>query len=337
MRTRFSPDVTGVRRSAEGDVQLVELESRAAVGRVAYAQAALPGVAAPIAALVVDGAPLVVVVPGARGGALALQGRAPPHPLPTGREDDAVALDEARAVRALGHLLPLLQAGLYSVTKERLAPAVAPGPSFAPADPGARLVFDVEGLAPDGGEPIVADLGPSFGVLLGGRAALLSGQAAYVVSAGFVVEAAGFEAHAHDRGAREAFARSPRALLEDGALRDAWAAHKKRFPVADVGPFTEDRVEPAIQLARAVVWDLRAEDGVQSVSDVTRERAGRTTELRVEVVLGGRAWEVAFVSTDGRHLHEAVVRRGPRFLATGLKPSGRAVARCLRALCEEAS
>lgn len=328
-------DVTGAQRAPDGKVRLIEVEARGGGGRVAYAQCAVPGLQVPAAALVVDGLPVVMVVVGGRGGCLALAGRAPPHALPTGRDDDALELEEARATAAIAHLAPVLDAGLYSITRERLAPATTPGPAYQPTEAGARRVVDVPGLAPDEGEPIVADLGPAWGVLLGGRAALLRGQAAYVLSASFVVEAVGFEARAHDRGAREAFGRSPRALLDDGALRDAWAAHRRRFPQVDLGPFTEDRIEPAAQLARAVAWDLRAEDGVHAVTDVLRERAGRGTEFRVEAMLGGRAWDVAIVSSDGRHLHEALVRQGPRFLATGLKPSGRAIARCLRALADE--
>ncbi len=329
-------DVTGVQRTPDGKVRLVEVECRALGGRIAFAQASLPGIAGTVAALVVDQAPLVVVVGGEDGGCLMLDGRLPPHPLPQGRDLAGDELDEARVVAAVAHLFPLFADGLYSVTWERAPPPVVPGISFVrTTDARPRRVVDPGSLAPDEGEPIVADLGGPFAVLLGGRGALLSGQGTFVISAGFVLEAAGFEARAHDRGAREAFARSPRALLDDGALRDAWAAHRRRHPDATLGPLTEDKLEPAAQVARAVVWDLRAEEGVDSASELVRERVGRATELRVQVALAGASWDVALVSHDGRHLQEAVVRQGQRFRATGVKPSGRAIARVLRALAAE--
>ncbi len=158
---------------------------------------------------------------------------------------------------------------------------------------------------------------------------------AWVFAAVLLIEAEGFTAEKHDRSAREAFARSPRTMFEEGALRDAIAAHCERLPQADLGPITQDRTEPAAQLAGSVFAELSREEGLTDVSPMRRERVSRSTEFRSRVSLGNVLYEVALITDDGRRLHEAVVRSGHQYRATGLRPAGRAIGRCLRQLVLE--
>ena len=125
-------------------------------------------------------------------------------------------------------------------------------------------------------------------------------------------------------------------MLDDVALRAAVAALCATPPRAALGPFTEDRVEPAAQQARALVWDLRAEDGIDDVSDPRRDaKKGAATEFVARAKVKSVAFEVAFVSRDGRHIGEVVVRSHNRFRATGLRPAARGIARTLRQLADE--
>jgi hypothetical protein len=320
--------VTGVQSSASGAPERIEVEVKGGLGRARFAQGAAPVDGQQLGALVVDDAPVAVSL---GPGVLALAQTSVDR-LPAVTAGDPV-LDEAHAM-SLCPLLLALADGLYTI-------ALAPGASvLARAQPGftadAKLGVLVDvAAASDVGAPVIAALGGGVRALLAGRAALAKGSGAYLIAADVVLDAPGFVARLHDRGAREAFARSPSAVLDDAAFRDALASLRTFVPTAPLGPFTEDRVEPAAQQARALVWDLRAEDGVDEVSDPSRESKGAVTEFVASVQVKQATFDVGFVTRDGRHLHEVVVRSGARFRATGLRPSARGIARTLRQLADE--
>lgn len=329
-------EITGVRTSPGGEVVLVEVEARAGGTRLAFGQVApspLPG--SSLHGLSVDGVPAALVALGEQPGALVLHGGRPHLPLPAVQEGSLSGFSEEALSSALSPVLPLFADGLYSVTRASLPAARAPGPHFVSGRAEELQVLDPGVLASDEGVPVAADLAGGFYLLLGGRGALERGEPAVVLSAGFLVEADGFTARRHDRSAREAFARSPRHLFDDVALRDAFAAHRARYPKAETGPLSEDRLEPAAQLARAVLADLSCEEALDFVSALRRVPSGRTTEFRVDVRVHGASFEVALITDDGRRLGEAVVKSGVRYRATGLRPSGRALGRALRQLSRE--
>jgi hypothetical protein len=322
--------VTGLLRGRDGELSRVEVEVQGGSGRVRLAQGLGPLPDSQVGALVVDDVPEVVAFEaGGDNGALALLSPAS-APLKTAPSATPV-VDEAR-VLALSDVLLQLGDGLYTVGAS--TSCLTPRPLRGWSKGGVGVVDVV--AAPDGGAAVLASLGRSF-ALLAGRTAATSGAGAWIIAADVIVDASGFEPGLHDRGAREAFARSPRGALDDAALRDALAALRASDPDVALGPFTEDRVEPAAQQARALVWDLRAEDGIESVADPVRERVpgSAATEFRSRVRVKSVTLEVAFVSMDGRHVDEAIVRSGPRFRATGLRPAARTLARTLRQLADE--
>jgi hypothetical protein len=323
--------VTGVLREA-GAIALVEVEVQEGSGRLRFAQGPGPGGRGAVGAFVVDDVPVVVVLRGAdEDGALVLPRPAgaplpPVPPLPPG-----AALDEER-VLALAPLLGELGDGLYTLALKNDERMHLARSGWTP-DVAGLVDLDV---AQRRGGAVLADLGAAgASVIVAGREQAKAGPPAWVVKADVILEAPGFEARVHDRGAREAFARAPSGALEDIALRDAIAHLRAIDPLIDVGPFTEDRVEPAAQQARALVWDLRAEDGIESVSDAWRERVGEATEMRARVKVKSVSFEVGFVSHDGRRVDEVVVRANGRFRATGLRPAARTIARSLRQLADE--
>ncbi len=319
--------ITGLRRGAEG-VNLVEVEVQGGSGRLRFGQGPGPVPGTHAGAFVIDGAPAFVVLEGEEPGGLVL-------PPPGGAALPAVPPLAARPLldeeTALG-LAPLLEEfadGLYTVTLSPRGPIHNARVGWSADIAG---IFEPD-IAARKGAPVYADLGVAGSVLLAGRDA--RGPPSFVVRADVVLGGAGFEARVHDRGAREAFARSPTAVLDDTALRDAVAHLRAIDPAVDVGPFTEDRVEPAAQQARALAWDLRAEDGIESVSDPWRQRTEDATEFRCRARVKSVTFEVAFKSPDGRHVDEVMVRSGNRFRATGLRPAARALARTLRQLADE--
>lgn len=320
--------ITGILRGADGEPSRVEVEVHGGSGRVRFVQGSGPLPDSQIGALVVDDVPQVVVFEaGGDNGALALP---PVDTTPLLKAPSTPpSLDES-AVLALDEVLAQLGDGLYTIGTSEASLPPRPRRGWTKGSVG---VVDVA-LAPDGGAAVLASLGRSF-ALLGGRKIAKRAGPAWIIAADVIVDAPGFEARSHDRGAREAFARSPRGALDDHALRDAVAALHGSAPAADLGPFTEDRIEPAAQQARALAWDLRAEDGIEEVADPLRESVGQATEFRARVRVKSVILEVAFVSLDGRRIDEAVVRSGNRFRATGLRPAARTLARTLRQLADE--
>lgn len=324
--------ITGVLRGSDGEISRVEVEVIGGGGRIKLVQGPGPLPDSQIGALLVDDVPEVVVFEaGGDAGALALLSpRGTPSAALVGAPPATPLLDEAR-VLALQPALLQLGDGLYTIgATESCMP---PRPRRGWTKGNNVGVVDLV-AAPDGGAPILASLGRAF-ALLGGRRSALANKGAWIIAADVIVDAPGFEAREHDRGAREHFARSPRGALDDAGLRDALAALRASDPDLELGPFTEDRVEPAAQQARALTWDLRAEDGIESVADPVRERVGTATEFRARVRVKSVTLEVAFVSADGRRIDEAVVRSGTRFRATGLRPAARTLARTLRQLADE--
>ena len=298
-------------------------------GRVRFVQGRGPLVDSQIGALVIDDLPRVVVFQaGADDGVLALSMVSDVEPLVL-PPSAPPSLDE-RAVLALTEVLSQLGDGLYLIGASAVS---SPPRQHCGWLQGMVGVIDV-GMAGEEGAPVLAALGRSF-ALLGGRRSALACGPAWIIAADVIIDAAGFEGRVHDRGAREAFARSPRGMLDDSSLRDAVAALRGMRSTIDLGPFTEDRIEPAAQQARALAWDLRAEDGVDEVADPQRARVGHATEFRARVRVKTVTLEVAFVSLDGRRIIEAVVRSGGRFRATGLRPAARTIARTLRQLTDE--
>lgn len=309
-----------------GAVRLLEVEVKGGSGRLGFAQGPGPLPDTSLSTLVLDGHPVAVAVAGAAEGALVFASTAGTLPAASARlprlDDDGV--------QSLAPLLLDLGDGLYTLAIDHQPPAPVRRAGWLEDPP--RLL-DLR-IAAEGGASVIASLGKTW-VALAGAAGLEHQAPAWVLRADVIVEAPGFVARVHDRGAREAFARSPRGVLDDRALRDAIAAHRALSRDEDLGPFGEDRVEPAAQQARALAWDLRAEDGIESVAEPTRASTDRATEFRASVRVRGVAFEVGLVSFDGRHIDEAVVRTGARFRATGLRPVARAMARTLRQLAEE--
>lgn len=309
-----------------GAPRLLEVEVKGGSGRLCFAHAPGPVPDTTLSALLVDGAPVAVALAGAVEGALVFAGSAAPLPAVSAR---LPRLDE-EGVQALAPLLLQLSDGLYTLAIDEAPPAPVRRAGWLDRPP--RLV-DLR-VAAEGGASVIASIGKTW-VSLAGAAALEHQAPAWVLRAEVIVEAPGFVPRVHDRGAREAFARSPRAVLDDRALRDAVAALRSLAHDGDLGPFAEDRVEPAAQQARALAWDLRAEDGIETVAEPVRASTDRATEFRASVRVCGVALEVGWVTFDGRHIEEAVVRAGGRFRATGLRPAARALARTLRQLAEE--
>lgn len=323
-----SVHITGILRGSDGEVSRVEVEVQGGSGRVKLVQGPGPLPDSQIGALVVDDVPEVVVFEaGGDNGALALL--SPAHAALASAPTGSALLSEQR-VLTLTPVLLQLGDGLYTVGASEGCLPPRPRRGWSKGSVG---VVDLV-AAPDVGAPVLASLGRSFALLTGRRGAL-ENAGAWIIAADVVVDAAGFEAREHDRGAREAFARSPRASLDDAALRDALAALRASDRDVELGPFTEDRVEPAAQQARALIWDLRAEDGIENVADPVRARVGAVTEFRARVRVKSVTLEVAFVSSDGRRIDEALVRSGARFRATGLRPAARTLARTLRQLADE--
>jgi hypothetical protein len=326
--------ITGVQRR-EGRLERVEVEVSGGAARLRFAQAAAPGGKGMLGALVVDEVPAVVALGGSEtDGALVLPPPAgstlPSVPaLIVGRDLEAMGEE---SVLGLAPLLAELADGLYTISlSSRGALHIATIGWTADV---AGLV-DLDIAARQGGA-VVADLGAaSAAVILAGRDQAKRRPPAWVITADVTLGAPGFEARLHDRGAREAFARAPGGALDDAALRDAVAHLRAVEPEVDLGPFTEDRIEPAAQQARALAWDLRAEDAIEEVSEPWRARVGSATEMRARVKVKSVTFEVAFVSHDGRRVDEVVVRTGGRFRATGLRPAARALARSLRQLADE--
>lgn len=320
--------ITGILRGADGFPSRVEVEVQGGSGRLRFMQGAGPLPDSQIGALVIDDVPQVVVFEaGGDNGALALK---PGGAAPLVEAPGAPPSLAESAVLSLAGVLAQLGDGLYTIGTSEASLLPRPRLGWTGGSVG---VVDVDAAA-DGGAPVLAALGRSFALLGGRRAAAMSGPA-WIVAADVILDAPGFEVRTHDRGAREAFARSPRGVLDDGALRDAVAALHAHSPGLDFGPFTEDRIEPAAQQARALAWDLRAEDAIEEVAEPVRERVGNATEFRARVRVKSVTLEVAFVSLDGRRVDEAVVRSGTRFRATGLRPAARTLARTLRQLADE--
>ena len=332
-------EITGVKTGGGGETLLVEVEAESHGKRLHLGQAGPLPIEGTVHGLAIDAIPTVLIAKGPDGGAICLRSALRPPPLPTieVRAPDTFAdLSKDLVRRAIAPILPLFVDGLYSVTLAHLPPAEVPGAAFLrqPEDrkPKARVI-DPGLVAPDDGAPIVADLDDGWFALLGGRTGLKEGATAWVIAADLLVEEPGFIAEKHDTAAREAFAKNPRQVFHEGAVRDAVAAHRARLPTADLGPLTPDRLEPAAQHAGAIFAELAREEGVRDVGPVRRERIGRSTEFRVQTAIETQIFDVALITDDGRRLHEAVVRSGTQYRATGLRPSWRAIGRCLRQLC----
>ena len=320
-----SIDITGT-LDERGTRRLIEIEVRGGSGRLRFARGPGPTPDTTLTALVLDEVPLALVLAGSSNGALVLAtsaARLPPVSARAPRLDD-------EGVDALSPLLAELADGLYTLAIDRAPPAPVRRAGWLPSPP--RLV-DAR-VADEAGTPVVASLGKTW-VALAGAAGLEHQAPTWVLRADVIVEAPGFAARMHDRGEREALARSLRGVLDDRMVRDAVAAHRALARDEDLGPFSEDRIEPAAQQARALAWDLRAEDGIESVAEPERASTDRATEFRASVRVHGVPLEVGFVTFDGRHIDEAVVRSGARFRATGLRPAARALARTLRQLAVE--
>jgi hypothetical protein len=323
-------EITGVRTGPGGAVVLVELEARAGGGRISLAH--LPDGETPaVRGLAIDGRPVVLVTDETPPAVLSMLPsviRALPP------AEATVNLTEHGAREALGALLPCFTDGLYSVSTATLPAAVRLPTSFV-RDVATPVVIDLGPIAPDSGPPVVADLAGGVFALLAGRDALRNGASALVISASFIVEADGFERRHHDRAARERFARHPTHVFDEARLRDAVFAHAMRHTGADLGPFALDRVEPTWQLAQGIAKDLAAVADVVEVRGPERSLEGRIVEYKLGVEHAGLRFLVGLRTDDGRHLHEATVRRGGAYQATGLKPAARAIARCLRELVRE--
>lgn len=318
-------DITGT-LDERGTRRLIEVEVRGGSGRLRFAHGPGPVTDTSLSALLLDGAPLALVLSGATDGALVLATSAGKLPAVSAR---APQLDD-EGVAALSPLLLELCDGLYTLAVDKSPPPPVRRAGWLEAPP--RLV-DAR-VADEAGTPVIASLGKTW-IALAGQAGLEHQAPAWVLRADVIVDAPGFASRKHDRGAREAFSRSPRGVLDDRALRDAVAAHRALAHDVALGPFSEDRIEPAAQHARALAWDLRAEDGIETVGEPERASTDRATEFRASVRVRGVPLEVGFVSFDGRHVDEVVVRSGARFRATGLRPAARALARTLRQLAEE--
>lgn len=318
-------DITGT-LDDRGTRRVIEVEVSGGSGRLRLAYGPGPIADTSLSALLLDGTPLALVLSGSMDGALVLATAAGKLPAVAARPPQ---LDD-EGVEALSPLLLELADGLYTLAIDRSPPAPVRRAGWLEAPP--RLV-DVR-VADEAGTPVIASLGKTW-IALAGQAGLEHQAPAWVLRADVIVDAPGFAARKHDRGAREALSRSPRAVLDDRTLRDAVAAHRALARDEALGPFSEDRIEPAAQQARALTWDLRAEDGIESVAEPERASTDRATEFRASVRVRGVPLEVGFVSFDGRHIDEAVVRSGARFRATGLRPAARALARTLRQLAEE--
>ncbi|MBI1948469.1 MAG: hypothetical protein HYS27_22475 [Deltaproteobacteria bacterium] len=320
-----SVDITGT-LDERGARRLIEVEVQGGSGRLRFAHAPGPVADTNLAALLLDDVPIALVLSGAQDGALVLAATARKLPAVSARPPQ---LDD-EGVAELAPLLLELVDGLYTLAVDKNPPPPVRRAGWLPQAP--RLV-DAR-VADEAGTPVIASLGKTW-VSLAGVAGLEHQAPAWVLRPDVIVDAPGFAARKHDRGAREAFARSPRGVLDDRALRDAVAAHRALAHGEELGPFSEDKIEPAAQQARALAWDLRAEDGIESVGEPERASTDRATEFRASVRVRGVPLEVGFVSIDGRHVDEAVVRSGARFRATGLRPAARALARTLRQLAEE--
>ncbi len=320
-----SIDITGT-LDERGARRLIEVEVRGGSGRLRFAQSPGPIADTALCALVLDGVPVAMALSGATEGALVLASSAGTLPPVSARLPQ---LDD-EGVEALAPLLLELTDGLYTLAIDRSPPAPVRRAGWLEHAP--RLV-DAR-IAAESGASVIASLGKTW-VSLAGGAGLEHQAPAWVLRADVIVEAPGFLARTHDRGAREAFARSPQVVLDDRTVRDAVATHRALSRGEELGPFSEDRIEPAAQQARALAWDLRAEDGIETVAEPVRASTDRATEFRASVRVRGVPLEVGWVTFDGRHIDEAVVRSGARFRATGLRPAARALARTLRQLAEE--
>lgn len=319
----------------------IEVEVLGGSGRLRFAHGLGPGGQGTVDVLMLDGTPVVVacrsdegsgtlVLPSTRGPSLPeVPMRSPPS--------SADVLTErvlAEVVAGLAEILVELTDGLYVVRRDNveaplLASSLAPGWCAG----GAVEVTLVE--AAPLGTSVCARVGAAGARVVLAGAGGARPEVLWVISAEALSEATGFEPWQHDHGAREAFTRSPFVLVEDAALRHAVARLRELHPEASVGPMTEDRLEPAVQQARALVWDLRFEDDVAHVSDLVRVPLGEVTEYRALTTVRARSWEIAFVTRDGRRLDEALVRVDGRFRATGVRPAARALGRVLRALAVE--
>lgn len=335
-------EITGVQTGAGGETLLVEVQADFGGKRLQLGQAGPLSINGTVHGLAIDGLPTVLVSRGDDAGAICLRSALRPPQLPTVEvraPEDLRDLDRDLVRRAIAPILPLFVDGLYSITVAQVPKAEVPGPAFLrqPRDrkPKARVI-DPGLVAPDDGHPIVVDLADGWFALLGGRNRLQEGATAWVVAADLMVEASGFTAEKHDRAAREAFARSPTQMFSDGSVRDAIAEHCQRLPGANLGPLTLDRLEPAAQLATAILAEVAQEEGITDVGPVRRERIARSTEFRARVAVDTALFDLALITDDGRRIHEAVVRSGHQYRATGLRPSGRAIGRCLRALVRQA-
>jgi hypothetical protein len=179
--------------------------------------------------------------------------------------------------------------------------------------------------------PVALDMAGGLSLLLSGKNRLAKGELVAVVSAAVDPDAA-----TPDQAAlREALLRQTHPMADSAAIRDALFAHAKRHTQATLGPLTEDRMEPALQMARVTFLDLAVEEGVGEVGTLTRTSQGNITEYMAEVQVGGALCQVVLATTDGRRLQEGMVRQGLRHLATGIKPAGRALGRTLRQLAAE--
>lgn len=299
----------------------VEVEVHGGTRRLAFAQAAF-GAHSVLAALTVDGLPRVLTLHGAHRGALVVGPAAAGLPMLTGH----AALDDT-SIAALEPVLGLFADGLYTITTGACVPAEAP-PDFV--EGGGR--FTLPG-APVGGVP-VAVLLEHTSLVLSGVYAARAGAPAVLVAADVILDAPGFVAHAHDRGAREAFSRAPGHVLDGRLLRDAVASHCARHPDAELGPLALAELEPAAGDARALLLALALEDIVEGVGDLVRLEGART-DFQTVVRARALAFEVALVSADGQRIDEVVIRLQGRLRASGVRPAARAIARALRQLADE--
>jgi hypothetical protein len=323
-------EITGVRTGPGGSVVLVELEARAGGTRIAFGQRPA-GEGKAVHGLAIDGRPVVLITDETPPAALAMLPSVI-RALPSA--EATVILTEQGAREALGALLPCFSDGLYSVSSATVPAPTRLSTSFA-REVDTPVVIDLGPIAPDGGTPVVADLAGGVYALLAGRRALAKGASALVISASFIVEADGFERRQHDRAARERFARHPTHLFDEARLRDAVFSHAMRHADADLGPFALSHVEPAWQLARGIALDLKEASDVLEVRGPERASEGRTIEYKIGVEVAAHRFLVGLRTDDGRRLHEATVRRGGAYRATGLKPAARAIVRCLRELVRE--
>lgn len=317
--------ITGVQTDGSGVVCLVEIEVLAGQRRLAFGQSgASPNGLPALHGVSLDGLPFAVVSeepPGFVG--LGLEPM--PERLP-GIATSSTGVDEADIVAHLAPWLGHFTEGLYSIRRQVLPVPCIIGHDFVEGS--GPVVFDHATWASDEGAGLVAELSPEVYLLLTGRDALRRGDPAFVVSGGFVIEAPGFEARHHDRGAREAFARTHQHVWPDRVLRDAVANHRAVFPEARLGPLDEDTLEPAATKARALVASVREKLGVDENGRRLSTLFG--TEFRFPLVVArGAAWLV-LLSLDGQDLHEAQILVGERVQLAGVRPSLRAILRALR-------